>query len=126
MNKIYSFSGETEILNNPSDCMYEMLLKMIKVNDSVSISKDFISKIKVYMKKSLEATLDYSKYKALVVIKIEEHSEYSILAVLDYDDSKEDVRVSILKPYNKSVASEHDINTYYAEYVKWRKANNMR
>ena len=126
VNKIYSFSGETEVLSNPSDCMYEMLLKMVKVNDSVSVSKDWVSKIKVYTKKTLEASLDYSRYKALVIIKFEEHSEYSILAVIDYDESKEDVRLSIIKPYNKSVVDEHDINTYYAEYTKWRKSNNTR
>ena len=100
---------------------YEMLLKAAMDNDSITVSKEYLSKLKIYMKKSLEANLGYTKYRAIVQIKFESTSENSILAIIDYDEDKDTARVTILKAFCNERITTDEVSKYYIAYEQWRR-----
>lgn len=113
-------SGE---VNN--DIVYEVVLKAIKEADRVSIPKDFYKKLPVIIKKNLFLNRDCTKYTAIVQIKFDKTSDMNLVAMAEYDESLDDVIVTVLKPFNDIVLSSDRFSFYEVKYNKWKKEHSF-
>lgn len=113
---------QTEDIETPA-MIYEIILKSIKQNDSVSIPMSYYTKLKTTLRKNLYTNMDCTKYTSLVDIKFNLVDGYSILAVVEYDETLEDVRITVIKPYNKNTIDDEELVYYELKYNKIRKEN---
>lgn len=107
--------------NNTSDMVYELMLKSIKENDSISISFDYYKKLKTTLKKTLSNNMALTKYTALVEIKLNVNDAKHLLVIVDYDESIESIRITVLKPYNSVKIDDSKLVYYEMKYRKWKK-----
>lgn len=104
-----------------SELAYELMLKALSVNDSVSIPMEYFSKLKCYVKKTLESNLKYTKFKVLSVIKINSTDTANLCALVDSDEQLDKVRITVVKEYNNSNISDEEIVKFEIQYAKLRK-----
>ncbi len=125
VNDIYSFDDYADDEIKQSDIVYETLLKMASQYDSISISSEYFNKIKIYLKKTLTSSIDYSSYKAIALIRFESGSQFGILGLVDYTEGNELVRITILRRYNNRPITDEEVNRYYIHYEALRKKSMM-
>ena len=85
----------------------------------------FSNKIKIYLKKTLTSSIDYSSYKAIALIRFESGSQFGILGLVDYTEGNELVRITILRRYNNRPITDEEVNRYYIHYEALRKKSMM-
>jgi hypothetical protein len=120
--QLHSIGNTTEISNNSIEpaSTYDIVLKVLRVNDNISIPKEYYSSLKAYVRKAIESNSSYTKYKAIVELKLNAQDENSLVVLTEYEESNEYVRVTVLKPFNEVKATQENLNDYLLEYDKWR------
>lgn len=121
VNDIYSFDDYADDDIKQSDVVYETLLKMASQFDCISVSSEYFNKIKLYLKKTLTSSIDYSSYRAIALIRFESGSQFGILALVDYTEGNDMVRITILKRYSNKPITDEEVNKYYIHYEAIRK-----
>lgn len=104
-----------------SDFVYELMLKTIKKNDSISIPMKYFRKLKTTIRRNLFLNMSCTKYTALTDIKFNNTDKNNIFAVVEYDESLEDVRISVLKSFSSVRIEDSELVYYELNYNKWRK-----
>lgn len=105
--------------------IYDTVLKLMKQNDSMSIPKIYYSKLVNTIKRNISLARDGSRYDAIVEIRFYENAEKTILARVEYNESLDDTRVTIIKPFNSSKVSDVQITEYMIKFNQWRKRNSF-
>ena len=121
VNDIYSFDDYPDDEIKQSDIVYETLLKMASQFDCISISAEYFAKIKIYLKKTLTSNMSYSSYKAIALIRFESNSQFGLLALIDYTEGNELVRITILRKYSNRPITDDEINKHYIRFEALRK-----
>lgn len=121
VDNVYVDGVEHKRVNLKQDYVYEMLLKTVSIGDMITISKDYFTRLKVYMRKNLESNISYTKYKAISTIKFHSEVKENIVALVNYDESLDGIQLTILKDYDDTEFTEDDLARYILQYNKWRK-----
>lgn len=101
--------------------LYESMLKAVMTSDSISIPRDLYNKLIVTLKKHLSMNRDYTEYRAIVQLRFDRTGTAFMLAVVDYKEELDYVRVTVLKPYNTEQVSQEELLDYEIRYNEWRK-----
>lgn len=116
--------NNSTIVDNTFDCAdhtWEMILKMLHIDDHISIPFDFYRKLKPLVKRSLEQTKNGLIYKLLAEIYFNKTSNENLVVIIDCDETIKKVTLHILKPYNKDKMLDYQINDFLIKYASWRK-----
>ena len=125
-------SSDTEIEELKSkdytleDAMYESMLKILKTDDTISIPTRYYNGLVTVIKRNLMVSRDGTKYDSIVKIRLNRTAKENIVARVEYCESNEYCRVSIIKPYNIVDLSEQQIVKYEIEFNQWRKLHSFR
>ena len=69
--------------------------------------------------------LEYTVYKAIVEIRFETKSINFMLAVVDYDEEQEFVKLTVMKPFNEEFVTPSQMIDYELKYNEWHKRNSF-
>ena len=105
--------------------MYESILKLLKVNDSISIPIEYYKKLCVKHKRNVFISMDCTRYTAISEIRLASKALENILAIVDYNELAKDVRITILKEFDNNMVSEDDISILEVKYNKWKRNNSF-
>ena len=105
--------------------LYESMIKAVKPGDVISIPKKVYSRLSTLLKKNLYMNLEYTVYKAIVEIRFETKSINFMLAVVDYDEELEFVRLTVMKPFNEEFVTPSQMIDYELKYNEWHKRNSF-
>ena len=125
-------SSDTEIEELKSkdytleDAMYESMLKILKTDDTISIPTRYYNGLVTVIKRNLMVSRDGTKYDSIVKIRLNRTAKENIVARVEYCESNEYCRVSVIKPYNIVDLSEQQIVKYEIEFNQWRKLHSFR
>lgn len=125
-------SSDTEIEELKSkdytleDAMYESILKILKTDDTISIPTRYYNGLVTVIKRNLMVSRDGTKYDSIVKIRLNRTAKENIVARVEYCESNEYCRVSVIKPYNIVDLSEQQIVKYEIEFNQWRKLHSFR
>lgn len=125
-------SSDTEIEELKSkdytleDAMYESMLKILKTDDTISIPTRYYNGLITVIKRNLMVSRDGTKYDSIVKIRLNRTAKENIVARVEYCESNEYCRVSVIKPYNIVDLSEQQIVKYEIEFNQWRKLHSFR
>lgn len=106
--------------------VYDVLLKLVKIDDSISIPRVYYEKLITLIKRNIILSMDGTKYDSIVQIKFSREVKENIIARVEYDESKDFVRVHIIKPYNATELSSNQIIDYEIKYNQWKKQHSFR
>lgn len=111
----------TEIIEYEKiDYNYEFRLKSAYTNESMRVSMSFYKKTIVTVLKILEATSDYSAYKAIMVIRFRGDKDKKMIGVVSCIENEEFVSIVVLKEFSKFLVDRNDVEKYELQYKKWR------
>ena len=108
------------------DAMYESILKILKTDDTISIPTRYYNGLVTVIKRNLMVSRDGTKYDSIVKIRLNRTAKENIVARVEYCESNEFCRVSVIKPYNIVDLSEQQIVKYEIEFNQWRKLHSFR
>lgn len=108
------------------DAMYESMLKILKTDDTISIPTRYYNGLVTVIKRNLMVSRDGTKYDSIVKIRLNRTAKENIVARVEYCESNEYCRVSVIKPYNIVDLSEQQIVKYEIEFNQWRKLHSFR
>lgn len=104
-----------------SKVMYDTILKVLNPKDIITVSLDYFSTLKCYLKKTFESNMAFTVYTAMAEIKFNKTDEQKLLAIIKSDENEKHVTITILKKYSSSDITDSDIAYFTVEYAKWRK-----
>lgn len=118
---------ESTLNNNDTadTILYESMIKAVKTGDVISIPKKVYSRLSTLLKKNLYMNLEYTVYKAIVEIRFETKSINFMLAVVDYDEEQEFVKLTVMKPFNEEFVTPSQMIDYELKYNEWHKRNSF-
>lgn len=103
------------------DYLYEYKLKSAMLYESLMIPMSYYKKIRAVVLKVLNQNIEATRYEIVGVMRFEDSKSKNLVAVINYDEELEDVRVVILKEYNGIKIDPNDIIKYEETYKTWLK-----
>lgn len=124
---VINVSDEPKVNNiNSNYFIYEIMLKVLKQEDSISIPLDFYKSLSVLLRKNLYMNMSFTKYTALVDIKINGNTDVNnIFGAVDYDENLEYIRLTVLKEYNSTKVQDKELLLYEMQYSKWKREKSI-
>jgi len=105
--------------------VYDTILKLMKVNDSISVPRVYYEHLAVTIHRNIFLSRSGEKYEAIVKIKVATDIKDNMIARVEYDSTQKYTRISVIKELNATEISESDIIDYEVRYNEWRKHNNF-
>jgi len=103
--------------------IYELLLKVLKVNDSVSIPTEYYNQLKVILRKSFYMSRNLDIYTSIVDIKLGNDKVNNLSVIVDYNANEEYTRITVLKTYNEKELSANELAILDMKYQEWKRKN---
>lgn len=118
-----------ELVSTEYDCksaFYESMLKMLKVDDTVSIPREFYDKMVAIIRRNLMVSMDGNRYDSIVQLKFNRNDKENIVARVEYNAAEDFCRVAIIKPYNNIELSDQLLVDYEIKYNQWKRLHSYR
>ena len=115
-------NGNVEVsIKDKPDYVWELMLKLLSENDSISISHEYYEKLHILPKKQLEANLSYTRYKSLASLKFNKNDPNNLVVMIEFDDTLPYVRINVIKPYGLNTFEPEEIRDYLTKYADWKR-----
>ena len=118
-NKMFTESVGTE-------AVYEFILKIMKVDDSISLPRTFYEKLTTVIKRNMMLSRDSNKYDSIVLIRFDKTSRDNLVARVEYDSTKDSTRVTVIKQFNGVELTSGQLLDYETKFNQWRRMHSYR
>ena len=109
-----------------SNNIYELILKVMKIDDSISLPRDFYDNLITIIKRNMMISKSGTKYDSIVLIKIDRASKENLVARVEYDITKDYTRVTIIKQYDSNELTDNQLVDYEIKFNQWRRMHSYR
>ena len=103
--------------------VYSIILKTIKENDVVTVPLHIYNKLETISMKVIESNFSMTEYKTITKIRVDKEGEGNVLAIVDFKDKSNNVKVHILESYSTNDVDKYDIGKYEVAFKEWRRMN---
>lgn len=103
------------------DYLYEYKLKTAMPYETVMIPMSYYKKIRAGSFQAFNVNRDATQYDILGAIRFEDSKSKNLVAMINYDESQEFIRIVVIKEYNRIGFSDHDIAMFERNYRIWFK-----
>ena len=108
------------------DTIYDFILKIMKVDDTISVPRTYYEKLTTIIKRNMMLSRDGNKYDSIILIKFNRTSKENIVARVEYDITKEYTRITIIKSYNSVELTDKQMVEYEIKFNQWRRMHSYR
>lgn len=108
------------------DTIYDFILKIMKVNDTISVPRTYYEKLTTIIKRNMMLSRDGNKYDSIILIKFNRTSKENIVARVEYDITKEYTRITIIKSYSSVELTDKQMVEYEIKFNQWRRMHSYR
>lgn len=109
-----------------TESVYEFILKIMKVDDSISLPRTFYEKLTTVIKRNMMLSRDGNKYDSIVLIRFDKASRDNLVARVEYDITKDYTRVTIIKQFNSIELTNNQMLDYETKFNQWRRMHSYR
>lgn len=103
------------------DYLYEFRLKTAMPYETVMIPMSYYRKIRAGAFEAFNVNRDATQYDILGAIRFEDSKSKNLVAMVNYDETQEFIRIVVIKEYNRIGYSDHDIAMFERNYRIWFK-----
>ena len=118
--------SNSDCSNIGTDAVYELILKLMKVDDSISLPRTYYEKLSTIIKRNMMLSRDGSKYDSIILIRFNKMSKENIIARVEYDLTKDYTRVTVIKQYNAVELTDNQLLDYEIKFNQWRRMHSYR
>lgn len=109
-----------------TEAVYEFILKIMKVDDSISLPRAFYEKLTTVIKRNMMLSRDGNKYDSIVLIRFDKTSRDNLVARVEYDSTKDYTRVTVIKQFNGVELTSGQLLDYETKFNQWRRMHSYR
>lgn len=108
------------------DTIYDFILKIMKVDDTISVPRTYYEKLTTIIKRNMMLSRDGNSYDSIILIKFNRASKENIVARVEYDITKEYTRITIIKSYSSVELTDKQMVEYEIKFNQWRRMHSYR
>lgn len=108
------------------DTIYDFILKIMKVDDTISVPRTYYEKLTTIIKRNMMLSRDGNNYDSIILIKFNRTSKENIVARVEYDITKEYTRITIIKSYSSVELTDKQMVEYEIKFNQWRRMHSYR
>lgn len=105
--------------------IYKSIIKVLRVNDTISIPKDFYMSLVRLIKRNITLSRNGEDYIAIVKLKLDRKDTDNIVVRADFNSKDEYTTIAVIKQFNSVDITDDQIAEYEVKYSEWRKAHSF-
>ncbi len=109
-----------------TEAIYDFILKIMKVNDTISVPRTYYEKLTTIIKRNMMLSMDGNKYDSIILIRFNRTCKENIVARVEYDASSEYTRITIIKQYSLIEATDKQLLDYEIKFNQWKRLHSYR
>jgi hypothetical protein len=105
--------------------LYTTILKVMQSYDTISVPMSYYKNLIVSIHKTLYMNMKCTKMNIISSVRLDRDDKKGLVAVINYDECAEYVRVTVLEPYDIIEIDRNKINALEVMYNKSKKENSF-
>ena len=106
--------------------IYDFILKVMKVNDTISVPRTYYEKLTTIIKRNMMLSMDGNKYDSIILIRFNRACKENIVARVEYDATSDYTRITIIKQYSLLEVTDKQLLDYEIKYNQWKRLHSYR
>ena len=109
-----------------TEAIYDFILKIMKVNDTISVPRIYYEKLTTIIKRNMMLSMDGNKYDSIILIRFNRACKENIVARVEYDATSDYTRITIIKQYSLLEVTDKQLLDYEIKYNQWKRLHSYR
>ena len=109
-----------------AEAIYDFILKIMKVNDTISVPRTYYEKLTTIIKRNMMLSMDGTKYDSIILIRFNRACKENIVARVEYDAASEYTRITIIKQYSLVEITDKQVLDYEIKFNQWKRLHSYR